>query len=90
METLIYWGDIGADAKFQNRSINPSGRKLCGTEERKEKKNNHKNSGHFVLQPRQRAAHALRSDQYWTLSFAATPTGRARTPLGPKYKSEFL
>ena len=35
---------------------------------RKEKKgrnkNNHKNSGHFVPQSRQQAAHALRSDQF--------------------------
>ena len=29
----------------------------------KKEENNHKNSGHFVLQPRQRAAHTLRSDQ---------------------------
>jgi hypothetical protein len=28
-------GDIGAHAKFQNRSINPFGRKVCGGEERK-------------------------------------------------------
>ena len=30
---------------------------------RKEKKNNHKNSGHFVLQTRQRAVHTLRLDK---------------------------
>ena len=41
-----------------------SGRKVCGTEEeRRKKKNNPKNSGHFVPLQRIRAAHALRSGQ---------------------------
>ena len=57
---LILFCDYSLCAKFQNRSINPSGRKVYGT---KRKKNNHKKSGRFVLQPRQRAAHSLRSDQ---------------------------
>ena len=36
-ENLNLLGDIGAHAKFQNRSINPSGRKVCGTERKKRK-----------------------------------------------------
>ena len=31
-------GDIGGHAKFQNHSINPSGRKVCGTEEERRRK----------------------------------------------------
>jgi hypothetical protein len=42
---------------------NPSGRKVCGMEKKKEKKNNTKYNGHFIPQQRPRAAHALRSDQ---------------------------
>jgi hypothetical protein len=40
----------------------PSGRKVCGTE-KKRKKNNPKNSGHYVPLQRPKAAQALRSDQ---------------------------
>jgi hypothetical protein len=54
--------DLKLLAKFQMPRTTPSGRKLCGTE-KQERKNNHKNSVHFVhLQP-PRAVHALRSDQ---------------------------
>jgi hypothetical protein len=45
-----------------------SGRKVCGTEK---KKNNPKNSGHFVPLQRLRAVHALRSDLELKLSWAA-------------------
>ena len=40
-----------------------TGEKYVAEKERN-KKNNPKNSGHFVPQQRLRAAHALRSDQY--------------------------
>ena len=39
------------------------GEKFAAQKEEKRKKNNHKNSGHFVPQPQQRVAQALRLDQ---------------------------
>ena len=60
-----FFCDLELHAKFQNPSTTPSGRKVWGTERKKKrKKNNPKNSGHFVPQQRLRAAHALCSDQY--------------------------
>ncbi len=59
-----FFCDLKLCAKFHNPRTTPSGRKVCGTQERrKKKKNNPKNIGHFVLLQRLRAAHALRSDQ---------------------------
>jgi hypothetical protein len=58
-----FFCDLKLNAKFQNPRTTPSGRKVCGTERKEEKKNNPKNSGHFVPLQRLRAAHALRSDQ---------------------------
>jgi hypothetical protein len=47
-------------ANFQNPRTTPSGTKVCGMERKKGKKNNHKNSGHYVLLQSLRAAHAFR------------------------------
>ena len=57
-----YFCDLKPHAKFRNPTITPSGRKVCGGENRN--KNNQKYSGHFNSLQRLRAAHTLRSDQW--------------------------
>ena len=60
---ILFFCDLKLHAKFHNPRRTPSGRKVCGGEEKKEKKNYTKYSGHFIPQQRPRAAHALRSYQ---------------------------
>ena len=56
-------------AKFQNHSTTPSGRKVCGTEGKKDRKRNHEYSGHIVPQPHHKALHRLRLDQMETFEW---------------------
>ena len=61
-----FFFELGPHAKFHNTRTTPSGRKVCDPERKEErKKNNAKNSGHYVSAATPRAAQALRSDQYF-------------------------
>ena len=61
-----FFCDLKLCAKFHNLRTTPSGKKVCGGEKKRKerKKNNHKNSGHFVPLQCLKAAHTLRSDQF--------------------------
>jgi hypothetical protein len=73
------WGN--ACEKFHNPRTTPYGRKVCGTEK---KKNNPKNSGHFAPLQRLRAVHALCSDLELKLSWAATIPSKFADPVQPQ------
>jgi hypothetical protein len=45
LRQVLFFGDLKFRAKFHNPRTATSGRKVCGTEKKKEKKNNHKNYG---------------------------------------------
>ena len=61
---ILFFCDLKLCANFHKPRTTPSGTKVCGTERRKERKeNNPKNSRHFVPLQGLRAAHALRLDQ---------------------------
>jgi hypothetical protein len=55
-----FFGDLNSMQNFNTLAQPPSGRKVCGGE--RKKKNNLKNTGHFVSLQHLRAGHTLCSD----------------------------